>query len=54
MKAYSKVSLIVFEQNSGAFRLYKKAGYREVNREPVSPHPLIHYTGDAILMVKEI
>ena len=54
VKAYSKVSLIVFEQNSGAFRLYKKAGYREVNREPVCPHPLIHYTGDAILMVKEI
>ena len=53
-KAYSKISLIVFEQNSGAFQLYKRAGYREVSREPVYPHPLIHYTGDAILMVKEI
>lgn len=28
--------------------------YREVARERVYPHPLIHYTGDAVLMVKEI
>jgi len=53
-QGYGKISLIVFEQNSGAFRLYVRAGYREVGREPVYPHPLIHYTGNAILMVKEI
>jgi hypothetical protein len=45
---------MVFEQNSGAKRLYDRGGYREVSRAPVNPHPLIHYTGDAILMVKEI
>jgi ribosomal protein S18 acetylase RimI-like enzyme len=49
-----KLSLIVFEQNSGARRLYERSGYREVRRHPVVPHPLIHYTGDALLMVKSL
>jgi len=53
-RGYRKLSLIVFEQNTGAKRLYGKTGYREARREPVCPHPLIHYTGDAILMVKAI
>jgi ribosomal protein S18 acetylase RimI-like enzyme len=53
-KGFKKLSLIVFEQNAGAKRLYDRAGYQEVAREPVYPHPLIHYTGDAILMVKEL
>jgi ribosomal protein S18 acetylase RimI-like enzyme len=51
-RGFRKLSLIVFEQNTGAKRLYEKTGYREVRRESVCPHPLIHYTGDAILMVK--
>ncbi len=53
-KGFRKVSLIVFEQNTGAKQLYDRTGYHEVRREPIYPHPLIHYTGDAILMVKEI
>ena len=53
-KGFRKLSLIVFEQNAGAKRLYEKAGYAEVAREPVYPHPLIHHTGDAILMVKRL
>jgi ribosomal protein S18 acetylase RimI-like enzyme len=53
-KGFKKVSLIVFEQNTGAKQLYDRTGYHEVRREPIYPHPLIHYTGDAILMVKEI
>ena len=53
-KGFTKLSLIVFEQNVGAKRLYESLGYREVAREPVVPHPLIHYSGDAILMVKEV
>jgi len=50
----AKLSLIVFEQNTGAKKLYDRLGYREVARAAVVPHPLIHYTGDALLMVKEI
>lgn len=49
-----KMSLIVFEQNAGAKRLYERQGYREIARQPVVPHPLIHYTGDALLMVKPL
>jgi ribosomal protein S18 acetylase RimI-like enzyme len=53
-KEFSKLSLIVFEQNAGAKRLYERLGYREVARKPIFPHPLIHYTGDALLMVKSL
>jgi ribosomal protein S18 acetylase RimI-like enzyme len=51
---FRKLSLIVFEQNEGAKRLYDRLGYVEVRREPVYPHPLIRCTGDAILMVREL
>lgn len=51
-KGYVKTSLIVFEQNAGAIKLYERLGYREVSREKTIPHRLIHYTGDAVLMVK--
>jgi ribosomal protein S18 acetylase RimI-like enzyme len=50
----SKLSLIVFEQNVRARLLYERYGYVETRRHPVVPHPLIHYTGDALLMVKGI
>lgn len=49
-----KLSLIVFEQNAGAKRLYERWGFAERSRQPVVPHPLIHYTGDALLMVKAL
>ncbi len=53
-KGLPKLSLIVFEQNEGARRLYLRQGYREVARQAVVPHPLIHYTGDALLLVKAL
>jgi len=49
-----KSSLIVFEQNQGATRLYERLGYKETARAKVVPHPLIHFDGDAILMVKQL
>lgn len=52
--SYEKLSLIVFEQNEGALRLYERDGFKEVAREPVVPHPLIRHTGDVLLMVKAI
>lgn len=51
---FRKLSLIVFEENAGAKKLYDNLGYAEVAREKVAPHPLIHCAGDAILMIKEI
>lgn len=53
-KGFSKLSLIVFEENKGAKRLYDRLGYEESRREAIYPHPLIHHTGDATLMVKEL
>lgn len=53
-KGLGKLSLIVFEENAGAKRLYDRLGYQEIAREAIVPHPLIHYSCDAILMVKTI
>ncbi len=53
-RGFAKLSLIVFEQNEGAKRLYDRTGYREKARQAVVPHPLIHCMGDAILMVKQL
>ena len=44
------LSLLVFEQNTGAVRLYEREGFREVDRAAVVPHPLINHAGDVILM----
>lgn len=53
-KEIGKMSLIVFEDNIKAIRLYQRLGYREVSRAATVPHRLIHYTGDAVLMVKHL
>lgn len=50
----NQISLIVFEGNRGAKRLYERHGYYELARERVVPHELIHYAGYALLMVKDI
>ena len=50
-RGFDELSLIVFEQNAGAKRLYERYGFREVDRRPVVPHELIRYTGDALLMI---
>jgi ribosomal protein S18 acetylase RimI-like enzyme len=47
-----KISLIVFESNIGAKRLYERAGFVETNRATTVPHPLIRVSGDALLMVR--
>ena len=45
------LSLLVFEQNQGAVRLYERSGYRVADRRTVVPHDLIRYTGEILLMV---
>ena len=49
-----KMSLIVFDGNTGAKRLYLAKGYKEVNRERIVPNEHIHLDGDALLMVKQL
>ncbi len=49
-----KLSLIVLEGNTIAHDFYRRLGYRETLRKTIVPHPLIHYTGDAMLLVKRL
>lgn len=48
-----KISLICFEDNEGAYRLYEREGFKSMKRRPVEYHELIHHTGHAALMVRE-
>jgi len=46
-----RLSLICFEKNTKALRLYERIGFRELARHPVVPHPFLNYReGDAILL----
>ncbi|MBA2534291.1 MAG: GNAT family N-acetyltransferase [Rubrobacter sp.] len=53
-RGFDALSLLVFEQNTGALKLYEREGFREVDRAPVVPHPLIYHTGDVLLMTGEV
>lgn len=46
----STLSLIVAGENQGAFRLYRREGYKPVATRPVVPFPGCHFGGDWILM----
>lgn len=48
---YDRLSLVVFEENTVAVRLYQHLGYEIIKRAPIVPHPLIRCSGDALLMV---
>jgi GNAT superfamily N-acetyltransferase len=46
-----RLSLICFEGNGGAMRLYSRLGFEELARRPIVPHPTLHYgEGDAVLL----
>jgi GNAT superfamily N-acetyltransferase len=45
-----ELSLLCFAGNTGARRLYERAGFVVVDWRPVVPHPMIRYTGDVLLM----
>lgn len=49
-----RLSLEVFAENEGAYRLYEREGFTEVARHALVPHPLIKPTGDLVLMLAEI
>lgn len=48
---YDQLSLVVFEENTPAIRLYQDLGYKVIKRAPIVPHPLIRCNGEALLMV---
>jgi ribosomal protein S18 acetylase RimI-like enzyme len=53
-RGFDTLSLLVFEQNEGALRLYERNGFKVVGRAPVVPHELIDHTGNVLLMASEV
>ena len=49
-----KLSLLSFEQNAPATPLYQRLGFKIAARCQVIPHPLVHYTGDLLLMTRPL
>jgi ribosomal protein S18 acetylase RimI-like enzyme len=49
-QGFRECSLYVFAENVGAVALYKKHGFKEAGRCPVTEHPLLYCTGDMLLM----
>jgi ribosomal protein S18 acetylase RimI-like enzyme len=52
-RGFDTLSLLVFEQNEAAVRLYERNGFEVAGRAPVVPHELIDHTGDVLLMASE-
>jgi ribosomal protein S18 acetylase RimI-like enzyme len=46
----AELSLICFAANAGARRLYEREGFKVIDRRQIVPHPMIHATGEALLM----
>jgi len=49
-----KLSVAVFEQNTGALRLYRRHGFREAARRPVIAHPCHPYDGDVLMLTRAL
>ncbi len=49
-----ELSLICFAANAGARRLYERQGFTVVDRRDIVPHPMIHATGEALLMTAPV
>jgi len=49
-KGFAECSLYVFAENVRAVALYKKHGFKEAGRCPVTQHPLLYCPGDMLLM----
>jgi len=51
---YTNMSLITFAENVVVVRLYNNLGYREFARQPIVHHPSLDYSGDLLLMTREL
>jgi ribosomal protein S18 acetylase RimI-like enzyme len=45
-------SIEVFDENSGALRLYQRLGYEVVEQRPVIPHDCYPCTGEILLLTR--
>jgi len=53
-QGFAEPSLISFEQNIRAVALYRRLGFEIAARSPVVAHPLIHHSGDLLLMTRRL
>lgn len=51
---FQKLSLLAFEQNKRAVKLYERNGFKVIERTSVVPDELIHYTGNVLLMLAPV
>jgi ribosomal protein S18 acetylase RimI-like enzyme len=49
-----EVSLLVFEQNEEAIKVYESSGFGVIDRASVVPHESIRYTGEVLLMTAPV
>lgn len=49
-----RLSLLCFAANTDARRLYEREGFSVIDRREVVPHPLIHHTGEVLLMTAPV
>lgn len=49
-----QLSLLCFAANTEARRLYEREGFSVIDRREVVPHPLIHHTGEVLLMTAPV
>lgn len=53
-QGFQKLSLLAFEQNKRAVKLYERNGFKVIERTSVVPDELIHYTGNVLLMLAPV
>lgn len=53
-RGFERLSLIVFEENRGALRLYQRLGFAEAARVPAPRHPAIQHGGDLLMLLRDI
>ena len=53
-RGFTTLSLIVFEENQGALRLYERLGFTEGARHPSVAHPLIRHGGDLLMLLAPV
>jgi ribosomal protein S18 acetylase RimI-like enzyme len=51
---FQELSLLAFEQNTRAVKLYERNGFTVIDYVPVVPHKLIRYVGNILLMTAPI
>ena len=48
------LSIEVFDENTGALKLYQHLGYQIVDQRDIIPHDCFRYTGKVLLLVKTL